>query len=159
MKKFFLMMVFVLVASLTGFAQNTYEWKAYGLQVTLPSGMQVLQNTDELFMVGNTKTKIEIHAMEESLEDLSEDDVLAAIQSIGNNLNIDLAQSETVELECKNGSGFYLVAPHKTNPSLFGVICMADSNTSDVYVCVAGVATEADAEKFGQILGSITFKR
>ena len=77
MKKFFFMMVFVLVASLTGFAQNTYEWKAYGLQVTLPSGMQVLQNTDELFMVGNTKTKIEIHAMEESLEDLSEDDVLA----------------------------------------------------------------------------------
>jgi hypothetical protein len=159
MKKLFLAMVFVLVASLTGFAQQTFEWKAYGLEVTLPAGMKVLQNDEELFMVGNDNSKLEIHPMDEDLDSISEEDVLEVVKTIGNNLGVDLSQSETKELSCQNGGGFYMVALHKTHKNLYGIISFAGSETSQISVCVAGLVTEADAEKAGFILGSFNFKK
>ncbi len=152
-------MVFVFVATLTGFAQQTYEWKAYGLQVTLPSGMKVLQNTDDLFMVGNDQSKLEIHAMEEDLDELTEDDFAELFQTISNNLGVDLSTGDNEELTCKNGAGLFLIAEHKTNKNLFGIIALIGSETSDVFVCVAGLVTAKDAENAGKILGSFNFTR
>lgn len=152
-------MVFALVATLTGFAQKTYEWKTQGVQVTLPEGFNMLENSDKDCVVGNGKTKIEIHIVEGNLDDITEDEVIAAIQKSAKTLNLDLTKSETKELECKNGYGIYTVAEHKTSDTIYGVISYIESNISDFYVCFAALADEEDAENIGFILGSFVFKK
>jgi len=158
MKKIFLAMAIALMTSLTAFAQETYTWNKANVQLTVFNGMKVLQNDDEMFMVGNDNARIEIHAINQNLNDLSEDEVAGILISIADNLNIDLSQIGKDVFECVNGDGIFIIAPHKTDANTLGLIAFAGSKTSDNrVVCVAGLLTADQAENVGMILGGINF--
>lgn len=160
MKKVLLTLAFVLTIFVTGFAQKSYTWNQK-VEITVVDGMTVQESTDNYVVVGNDNVAIEIIPYEDDeLADMTSEDYEEAFEDMADEIGADLSQAETMEFQCKNGEGRFIVAPIKDKDNVMGLLAIAGSKTSsNLGICAAGVMTESEAEKAGQILGGITFKK
>lgn len=74
MKKTFFTLAFITLLTVSGFAQKTYVWKSYNIQVTVPNDFRVKKNTAQEFdMKGEgMELSIVIHEENVAIEDLDD---------------------------------------------------------------------------------------
>lgn len=151
-------MVFALVAVLTGFAQKTYTWDKYKMQITpLPDATVEEKEDDMLLMYSDTYSIVAIPA-KINLSKFSEDDWRTLFTQNAKDYNMDLSKSASDKYECDNGEGLFIFAPNTAHEGMMGIISYAGSNTSQKYCMgIFGMFDPNDAERLGYLLASIKF--
>ena len=158
MKKLFTALCFVLVASLSCLAQETYTWKKENIKVTFPAGMKVIEDDDGHITVDSEKAILELMAsLDQDLED--DDQSNALIVQLANNIHLNLDEYDTDEFECADGSGsgFYIIGEHKKKDAMC-LVSIARSNTEEGrFMLTVAIFDDDAAKSVGQVLGSISF--
>jgi hypothetical protein len=159
MKKLLTALCFVLVASLSCLAQETYTWKKENIKVTFPAGMKVVDDDgDGRITVKSDNAVLQLEAsLNPALDD--DDKSSALIVKLANNIDLNLDEYDTDEFECADGSGagFYIIGEHKKKDAMC-LVSIARSNTEEGrFMLTVAIFDDDAAKSVGQVLGSISF--
>ncbi|MBO4771550.1 MAG: hypothetical protein J5595_03315 [Bacteroidales bacterium] len=156
MKKLFTALCFVLVASLSCLAQETYTWKKENIKVILPAGMKVVDDDgDGKITVASKQATLQLMAsLNQDLDD--EDKAAGLLVKIANNIDLNMDDYDTDEFECVGGTGYYIIGEHKTSEKT-AIAGMAWDTAEDRYMLVVALFYEDAAESVGRVLGGLNF--
>ncbi|MBO4771552.1 MAG: hypothetical protein J5595_03325 [Bacteroidales bacterium] len=160
MKKIFTALCFVLVASLSCLAQETYTWKKHKIEATFTKGMKIYQTDGEKVTITNGTAALDFLPLsQKTIDKTDDDDMMKLIPQIAENLEIDLEKAAKEEYECINGAGVCIIAPHKTK-DMYGVIALSASNEGNPYryFIIAGLFTEEDSDDIEEIISNLNYK-
>lgn len=158
MKKLTLTIVFVFVAILTCFAQETYKWKKEKIEVTLPKGWEIIKVEDDKITAKSDLAALEFMPMDTKTVENDDNAMAQLIPTIANNLEIDLSKGMNDEYECIKGAGAIVIAPHKTK-DLMGVIALSASDKGNPYryFAIVGLFNEEASDDIEEVIESLHY--
>lgn len=134
---FYAMLVGIVFSPLTVSAQDVYVWEYYGIQVTLPSSVNVTVNDDSDFEAQSDQVILSMHIFE---EDITWDDIDDAIVQIAYDVDLeDFTDSEAVSMNglegsyihgYKDGTSIYIAGfiDPKTQVNFFVTVVLSDDD-------------------------------
>ena len=160
MKKIILSMVLLLGMVVSVMAQDTYEWKKYKMQFTVPSGMELLKNDGDGVVMKGTDMSFGISGLKKAIDfdKLSDEELQELILEFCKETKIDPQNADSREIECNNGYGVFVLGERTDMEGWYSLFSFLESSVSKKMAVVIICFKEELSEEAGKILGGITFK-
>lgn len=139
MKRFFLFLTVVclcLIANAQALVPTT--WTAYGLTFEAPKGILVEEDTEDTFLLNNSRFYITIHSLDS--DDMKKEDLSELLKGLADDDGVQ-KQSEVVSLDLTQFHGIYLKGVVEEDPCFYACLMTKDAG-SVFYVSVIYNRTE-----------------
>lgn len=139
MKRFFLFLTAVclcLIANAQALVPTT--WTAYGLTFEAPKGILVEEDTEDTFLLNNSRFYITIHSLDS--DDMKKEDLSELLKGLADDDGVQ-KQSEVVSLDLTQFHGIYLKGVVEEDPCYYACLMTKDAG-SVFYVSVIYNRTE-----------------
>ncbi len=160
MKKIILSMALFLGMVFSVMAQDTYEWKKYKMQFTVPEGMEVLQNDGDGVILKKDDMSFGISGLKKAIDfdALSDEELQQLILEFCKETKIDPKNADSKEIECNNGYGVFVLGERTDMEGWYSLFSFLESTVSKKMAVIIICFKDGLEEEAGKILGSITFK-
>ncbi|MBO5252238.1 MAG: hypothetical protein J6B31_09655 [Bacteroidaceae bacterium] len=139
MKRFFLFLTAVCLCLITNAqALVPTTWTAYGLTFEAPKGILVEEDTEDTFLLNNSRFYITIHSLDS--DDMQKEDLSELLKGLADDDGVQ-KQSEVVSLDLTQFHGIYLKGVVEEDPCYYACLMTKDAG-SVFYVSVIYNRTE-----------------
>lgn len=139
MKRFFLFLTAVCLCLITNAqALVPTTWTAYGLTFEAPKGILVEEDTEDTFLLNNSRFYITIHSLDS--DDMKKEDLSELLKGLADDDGVQ-KQSEVVSLDLTQFHGIYLKGVVEEDPCYYACLMTKDAG-SVFYVSVIYNRTE-----------------
>ena len=139
MKRFFLFLTAVCLCLITSAqALVPTTWTAYGLTFEAPKGILVEEDTEDTFLLNNSRFYITIHSLDS--DDMKKEDLSELLKGLADDDGVQ-KQSEVVSLDLTQFHGIYLKGVVEEDPCYYACLMTKDAG-SVFYVSVIYNRTE-----------------
>lgn len=139
MKRFFLFLTTVCLCLITNAqALVPTTWTAYGLTFEAPKGILVEEDTEDTFLLNNSRFYITIHSLDS--DDMKKEDLSELLKGLADDDGVQ-KQSEVVSLDLTQFHGIYLKGVVEEEPCYYACLMTKDAG-SVFYVSVIYNRTE-----------------
>lgn len=127
MKRFFLFLMVVCLYGVTN-AQVLVPttWTAYGLTFEAPKGILVEEDTEDTFLLNNSRFYITIHSLES--DDMKKEDLKELLKGLADDDGVQ-NQSETVAIDLAQFHGIYLKGVAEEDPCYYACLMTKDAGS------------------------------
>ena len=129
MKRFFLLMLVACLYVVTN-AQNLVpiSWTAYGLTFDAPKGILIEEDTEDTFLLNNSRFYITIHSLDS--DDMKKEDLADLLKGLADDDGVQI-KSEVLTLDLEQFHAYYLKGIAEDDPCYY--MCLMTKDAGSIF--------------------------
>ena len=129
MKRFFLLMLVACLYMVTN-AQNLVpiSWTAYGLTFDAPKGILIEEDTEDTFLLNNSRFYITIHSLDS--DDMKKEELTGLLKGLADDDGVQI-KSEVMSWDLKQFHAVYLKGVAEEDPCYY--VCLMTKDAGSLY--------------------------